>query len=441
MKKILSNILISKEQSKDSGLFSFKTLSEKFFWSLKWNGIESILYHIIFIVHQWYMFSLADKQLYGIMGTFFACSYLGVTILMGALDVAIMPWIVPCTKNKPLFASFIKKQILPQIGIYFLTPFFLWLFFKQSWIPASFYILKIHMLIMGIFIACEGIKKLLRHVLQLMFMNRSTALLEIGGIFLYCSIVWTRYFLGYSFSLYGLIIPFIISSLISIGGILFAMYYFYTELPFTTSDDKDFELPTWKQIGYVRTIVSFNQIVRSLFSTNILIPISSTFFGFVQTGTISFINYVSHTFTFFIYKICAPSAAAFFGRVTNSSHNDQFKAFHLVMKTIGVVIILTTCIACITGVYGSSHLTFSIATILIGFLVIHTVENIFIMYEKFLIIRNQTELLALLNAINLIISYLLLQSSLSLITAGILCFIIRLVVFAIVTFTLFMVNK
>lgn len=387
------------------------------------------------------MFSLADNQLYGVMGTFFACSYIGVTILMGALDVAIMPWIVPCTKNKALFVCFIKKQILTQVGVYCLTPIFLWLFFKQSWIPENFYVLKNHILIMGIFITCEGIKKLLRHILQLMFMNRSSALLEIGGITLYCSIIWTRYFLGYPFSMYELIVPFIISSLASIAGIVFAMYYFYIELPVATLEDENFELPTWQQIGYVRTIVSFNQIVRSLFSTNILIPISSTFFGFVQTGTISFINYVSHTFTFFIYKICAPSAAAFFGRVTNASHKDQFKALHLVMKTIGTVIALTTCIACVTGLYGSSHLTFPIATILIGFLIIHTVENIFIMYEKFLIIRNQTELLALLNAVNLIISYLLLQSTLPLITAGIVCFIIRLVVFAIVTFTLFIVKK
>ena len=122
MKKILSNILIRKEQSKDKGLFSFKTLSEKFFWALKWNGIESIIYHMIFMLHQWYMFSCVDTELYGIMGTFFACSYFGVTFLLGALDTSLMPWISFFTQDKKSFLICIKKYITPQIIVYLSTP-------------------------------------------------------------------------------------------------------------------------------------------------------------------------------------------------------------------------------------------------------------------------------------------------------------------------------
>ena len=439
MKKISSNILIHKEESKDNSLFSFKTLSEKFFWSLKWNTIESSIYHLIFIVHQWYMFSLVDPTLYGIMGTFFACSYLGVTILMGALDVALMPWIVPYTENKKNFKCFIQEHIIPQIGLYLLTPAIVWIFFNQSWIPEQFYILKNHFFIMGIFIACEGIKKLLRHILQLMFLNNYTAFLEILGIFLYCTIVWSQYLMGYTFSIERLIIPFIISSLISISGMISAMLFFYYKLPLHTNTAH--QLPTWKQLRYIRWIASINQITRSLFSTNIVIPISSVFFGFIKTGTMSFINYVSHTFTFFIYKICAPSTGAFFGRITTSTKTDQMKAFHLVMKTISIVIGATCCIAVCALVYGRTQLTLSVTTILLLFLALHTIENIFIMYEKFLIIRNQLELLAVLNIVSLFISYLFISSSLPLFLAAISCFLVRFIVFGITSYAIIMLKK
>ncbi len=442
MKKILSNILISKEQSKVSSLFSFKTLSEKFFWALKWNSFESIIYQAIFIVHQYYLYSYIETKLYGIISTFFALSYLAITIIMGALDVALMPWIVNFTQNKSTFLKCIKDHIAPQLIFFLLMPSIVFIFFKKTWLMNSFSVFENHLIIMAIFIACEGIKKLLRHFLQLLFLNKSTALLEISYIIFYCSMVWGYYFYTHKFSIINLIIPFIITSLLSIIGMLSTLYFFYKKLP-SSQNSPMLPLPTWKKIGYLRIIISINQISRSLFSSNILIPLSSSLFGFLEVARISFINYVSHTFTFFMYKICAPSIGAFFAKIKILTSHDQKRAFILVAKTIGLVLGIMTFFFMtffFIKIYKNETLSDSTIFLLLGFLVTHTIENIFIMYEKFLIMRNRSELLASINIINLILSYIIIALSPSLFLAALICFLLRCIMFVLLSYGMFMLK-
>ncbi len=443
MKKILSNILISKDKSKVSSLFSFKSLSNKFFWALKWNSFESIIYQAIFMIHQYYLFSYIDKKLYGIVSTFFALSYLGITIIMGALDVALMPWIVNFTQNKTTFLKCITNHIVPQLLFFLFIPSIVFIFFKNIWIISSFSVFENHLIIMAVFIACEGVKKLLRHFLQLLFLNKSTAILEISYIIFYCSMVWGYYVHTHNFSIENLIIPFIITSILSIIGMLFRLYFFYKKLPSSSQNPTTLYLPSWKKVGHLRIIISINQISRSLFSSNILIPLSTALFGFLEVARISFINYVSHTFTFFMYKICAPSIGAFFAKVKTLTSQEQNKAFILVMKTIAAVLCVMIFFFIsffFIKIYKNEMLSNSTIFLLIGFLIIHTIENIFIMYEKFLIMRNKSDLLAWINIINLLVSYILITHGPSLFIAALLCFITRCTIFLIVSYCIFMLK-
>lgn len=447
MIKITSNISTTQNKSKEISLFSFKKLSETFLWSLKWNGFESLIYHSIFIAHTWYMYKVCDKTLYGLMGTLFALAYLMVTCLMMGLDNALTPWIVAFTQNKISYRKLIQKYLLPQCMIFCTAPLILHGLWYIPYVANTYADLRIYATLLGIFISVEGIKKLLRHVLQLCFMNKLTAFLEIGGIALFSGMVWIMWLSGIPFSMNTIIIPFIISSSIIIAYSIKSLYTIYQKLPHQRTLEK---LPSHAQVATMQLSSSINQMTRSLFSTNILIPLSASITGFLSVSTLVFYNYVSHACTFFIYKICAPSAAAFFGRTIYCSHNDQKKSLTLVMKIIGIILLIALFIIIASLWYTSAYETIDSVLILGLLLVLHIMENIFIMYEKFLLAQKKMNILTYSNLLQCCIFLFFIYQKiivfhnlpiLGIMKTLIICMSIRLCMFLGISYYIFMVKK
>ena len=381
-----------------SSLF-FDTLKQRFFSAVKWNVIESVLYHLVFIAHQGALYIKLGAEQYGKVGALFSFSFLCVTIFMGALDIALIGTIAEFCKSKSGFKRLLKQYILPQSLLTFAAPVLLLCIKGWGVVTEITNLSWSACLLLGFFISIEAIKKLLRHILQLMFYNKQTAFLEVAGIVGYVCLFWGASFLGITSWIHLFLIPFMLCSCISILVLAKIFYKHLQKLP-----DISEELTSPLRIRMVQLCAYSNQISRSIFSSNFLVPVFALSVGLMQAGIAALINYVTHTLAFFIHKICSPSVAAFFGQTTTLTDQEQKEAFLLSIKLFFCIVIFIFTLFVMYGWMNFFNLSHTTLLYVGFFLLVHTLEHLFTLYEKFFISQKKVELLSLLTITTCIIA-------------------------------------
>lgn len=414
-KKTFSNISIPSVKSKESEALYLTSLKRTFFWALKWNTIEAIGYQILFLLHQSLLFYVLPSATYGAISTITGLSFASMIIITGALDTTLMTWITEFTQDKASYRHCWYRYLLPQALLFMAVPVVVKILCLTSFLPTFLAVTPTiapmvdlvtkHALSIGMFIGIEGCRKLLRHLAQLMFMNKQVSLLELLHLGMYCLSVWALYFLVPTLTINHLLIPFIVTSGVMIFALMYLLYCSYQELPELLSTPR--VLPSTDQVWFTRGLLFINQILRTLFSSNILVPCAAAMIGFSQASYLAYLNYVLYTLTFFMYKICIPAAAALFGHVTHSTIASQRRAF--MMASFPTLIIMGA-IGLATGVFGIwSYYTCLLPLITLLCLCIlgvsHVIEIIYTLYEKFFIIRQQLLLLTLINIGHLATAY------------------------------------
>lgn len=373
--------------------------------ALLWNTFEAFLYQGVLLGHQLMLYFVADKTVFGAQGALFASAYLLISIFNFSLDSAMTSCFLEITQNKNRFGLFLKRYFFTQT--FFLLTGSIALIMTASFVtlPARFVFFKdpIWGFIMVLFIASEGTKKNLRALLHLAFKNKATASIEVINIVSYVGIIWLLYFLGISFSLPMLTIPFVIISLCTNTILLKKLYDYYQTLPPSNKIiQKDFHTSFLQTRGFLY----INELSRSLFSTNFLLPFFACFNGLLEAGTAALINTITHSVTFFIQKIFGPSGAALFANAKQLSFKNKQSAFaFLQQKTIFALgsLLLFCCINIqpfIVFKIGSQSVFHW--TLLYTFFLSHFLENIFVVYEKLFIAEGKAHYITFCNGLSFI---------------------------------------
>ncbi len=385
----------------------FKSYKKRFFSAVKWNTFESLGYQFIFVLHQIGLFLYCDRALYGKVGILFSACYVAVTLLVSGFDGGLLPFFKKFISDKKSFKTFLLKYVGPQLIGMIIGAYFLWIVIINT--HPFFELSSVTLFLLTTFIVVEGIKKILKHLLYLAFYNRYTALYEVVQIILYVLTVWGCRWLGLPFSVELFFLPFILYSIIFCFLCARTLSHYYQSLALPSCF---IALPSAKTFLIIRLSVLVNQVSRAFFSSNFLIPLFALHGGFQEAGVLTFANYITHACTSFFQKIALSPAEALFSRVKQFSFVFHYRALVLVLylfctlTTVLGLFVFFKGQACAQalGCVSLEQLTW---TVIIFFFLIHLLESMFILYEKFFLMHERVKLLALGNVITCLACYLL----------------------------------
>lgn len=94
-------------------------LKKLFSWTLSWSTVEAISYYTILTTHLIALFYKTDTAVYSAQGSFFALTYLFITLSNGALELAMIPVFSFLNSSKE-GKTFLLHKIFLQSFILFL---------------------------------------------------------------------------------------------------------------------------------------------------------------------------------------------------------------------------------------------------------------------------------------------------------------------------------
>jgi|GEM_PF-3363317 len=407
MQKDVPNIPICDEPGKQTEEQFFKSYRDRFFLAVKWNTFESIGYQFIFILHQIGLFMYCDRALYGKVGALFSACYVSVTLIVSGFDGGLLPFFKKFISDKRSFKIFIFEHVALQLVLMTLATYSLW--FLVIYVCPFFELSSITIFILATFIVVEGIKKILKHLLYLAFYNRQTALYEVVQILCYVLTVWGVHELGLPFSIELFFLPFIAYSTIFSFLCIRKLFHYYRTLACQKSSSI---LPSSLTFFRIRFAVLVNQISRSFFSSNFLIPLFALHGGFQEAGVLTFANYLTHACISLFQKIAVSPAEALFSRIKQFSLVFHYRALTLVLHIFSTLAVIVGLLVFLNGrtcaeSFGCGSLDHLTWTVLIFFFFIHLLESIFILYEKFFLMQERVKVLAVGNMLTCFTCYLL----------------------------------
>src|SRR3989338_8274584 len=92
----------------------YTQIRKKFFSALSWNALESLLYHITFLTHQYYLYQACTPELYGQVGICFSVAYFLMYIFIGGIDIALIPFVKNFTSSRSEERICLKNYIIPH---------------------------------------------------------------------------------------------------------------------------------------------------------------------------------------------------------------------------------------------------------------------------------------------------------------------------------------
>jgi len=375
--------------------------------SLRWLSFEAISYQFILLGHQFILFGIADRQLYGLAGTLFSLVYLCVTVADLGLEPSLSPFFAQLTKNRQAFGRFLVVQFIPNVAIigFLFAGLFCFLLLGRSWF-ASLGVGMPLLAVLGLLTLTECIKKTLRAVLHLAFLNRATAFIGFGTIVSYIATVWGLYGFGFALSLPIIFVPMLVTSSISMMLMIFFVYKFYRSLP----QDAACTLPYFgRRVIASRGFNALNQLSHLLFSSNFLVPFFAFQFGLAHAGLFKLVSHIAYCTTGILRRtfgvasdallakskaMAAQARREVFTRISERLHHALYGIF--IFFVINHTKLLT---------YGGVQLQEASAPLAYLFLLICLSENFFIAYEKFYIMHEKAGRLLFFNVFTMILTY------------------------------------
>ncbi len=391
-------------------------LHQHFRRSIQWNTLESCVFHGIFLLHQLALFAITSGPMYGIIGSIFSFIYICASFINLGLDATITPLFIRLTHNRTLFKKFILTQLIPNLIFGMIITGIVWclLYFIPNLLGtyANMLSMPIFGMILGI-ILLESLKKTMRTILQLALYPHVTALIEIGIIMSYTTLVWGWYVHTNTMHLYALLLPMLVVSLLGTFGLLWHVYAWYCTLPLLDTTHTISGIDILKN----RTSNTIYQVSTLLFSTNFLVPFFAFKFGLEYAGLLKIISYIAHSVSIILQKIFGTASNILLSNIKNCSLSIKRNSFlrltsplNQILYGLIIFFIINHRIILAANIALNPELQIKIA---LCCLVINLVQNFFIAYEKFFIMEEKTHYLAIVNGIALLFMYLLAATSYS----------------------------
>lgn len=241
-------------------------ISSLFFKNAAWNALDAFGTQTLVVLHHILLHIYAGAEMHGIIGSTFSTLYMAVLILNGGFDFSCAPFISYYATSKETFHYFFRTKLIPQV-LWIISVAFIGVI-TLSYSKSIPYALAI----CGAFIG-ESFKKSLKTILQLLFLIKTTTIIECVGMIMYMGVYWVWFWKHGP----GIISPFgtlaVISGIQSIcfGSILF---FVYQKKKAVVAHQKPPQLNT--RVAVSRLWVTLQRIIEQLFSNNFLVP----FFAF-----------------------------------------------------------------------------------------------------------------------------------------------------------------
>ncbi len=402
-------------------------LKKLFSWALTWSSIESVLYYSTLTLHTIGLFYYATPTVYGLQAAIFATTFLCITLLNGAFDISLIPVFAQLNKTRE-GRIFLIKRLLYQGVLLFTVPYVIGMgmyclsysIFNNT--IAHYLLSPKNILFFSCLILTEGIKKNLRALLHFAFHYKILTFIECLNIISYVTLVWGAVYYKRELSIDLLLQLFFIVSLITVIILIIIFTYHNKKQIFHKPQQLLISVSESSKIFLKTRILCYsNQIIRTVFSGNFLLPFLTLKVGIDNIGLITLINGITYTGTNIIQRILGAVGATFLAHIHN--HKDTVSKKEIVTwlttisTTLSIIFIIFFMIV-VPHFFSLSAIELSNQTVglIMLFLCVHITESSFIIYEKLLIADNKMHLLLYLNSAHGITclgaSYLSHQSSL-----------------------------
>lgn len=378
---------------------------------IRWNAFESLAYQSILTLHQVVLFYAMGHKAYGLVGVLYSLLYLSILILNFGFDKSLMTFFELFTKNKSMFRKVFLKQFVIQLFIVLIGCLSIIVFntnvvatftnvFKTPDIGFDIWV------ILSLLIVFESVKKSLRYLGELSFLNKEIAITELFCITLYVSIFWISYLKGYEPTLFLIFAPHLIQSII--GTVIFiwlSIKKVYNKLP-SLNEPKKYSLK------YIVKIRSYNfalQLSHLLFSGNFIIPFLSSVFGFAAISFLKLANSIAIYFTVIFERTFGLTSGALLSQMKDVSTQAKQNAINMATQKFflvfyAAIIFLILNFKVIFQVYYTNLVIVNWLSIYF-FLIAIIFENFFIIYEQFFIVEEKSQYLFLINSVSALVFY------------------------------------
>lgn len=360
---------------------------EKFYKNFSWNLGGSVLFELLKFANNILLFSLLPRELYGLMGNIFSCTYFAAKLIEGGAAFTIPAFFYAMqTKHdfKKVFLGFFLFPIFP-IGLIVSTLVFI--FHYNNFLHNNSLAITIPLLMI-----LEAVRSLLRQFLHTAFQSKQTIAGELVIFAGYLTIVWggigickIQPTLGFLF------IPYLIDSLTSIAMLGFFTYRFYLALP-NKNEHEIYEKPLLR--SYVKNRI-FNFLLKTskdIFTSNFITPLFAIKFGLAEAGIFYFASNMATALQAVVKASIGYSGSALLANIKTHSLHEKKSAFSVISGKLFSILCPLLVILGInySGViqlgmtYGLSKTTILFA--ILYFFIIFS-EFFFLLYEQFYLVE------------------------------------------------------
>lgn len=375
---------------------------------VKWNAFEGIFYQTILTCHQAILFSVLDNFTYGLIGVSFSVLYLSILFFNFGFDKSLAAFFPLFIKNKSLFKKIFIRQFLIQAIFLSLIFFVVILFSKQMffWFFSKF-LFDINILpILALILITESLKKSLRYVCELAFLNKQIAITEICLISSYVIFFWIGYFYLNKVNLYLVFVPHLIQS---IFGVLIFSYFLINIYKTLSNEKENITLNNIKEIIYARISNYFNQLSHLLFSGNFVIPFLACIYGLKKISIFKLLNIISVYFTVILERTFGLTSGALLSHLHNLTKDAKQAALNIATNKL-LIVIYAIFIFLFFNFKNFFYSAFEIPDVgiisIYLFLFSIIFENLFITMEQFFIVENKIYYFVIVNLFAAFIFYL-----------------------------------
>lgn len=383
--------------------------------TLRWLGFEAIAYQLLLLGHQLLLFRVAESATYGLIGATFSVVFLAVGIADCGFEMSISPFFYQLRGNRTTLCRFLFFNMLPGLVLWFIVSIVL--------ITLKFAVSQLSSLMLVLLsglILIETLRKPLRTVLHLAFLNKEVALVEVGSVVGYIATLWGLYALGFPVCLELVFVPLLVWSLVAVVILSWVFFLFLSRLAVD-----DIPAMGWMRIVRLRFFNYCTYLSHVVFSSNFLVPFFALQFGLVYAGVFKLMSHIAYSITTIVRKIFGVTSDAMLSRAREMTLESRRNVFLQLTQRLhavvyGILIFLCVNYSKLIAYQSSSHTVVS-GPVMYLFLLICFSETLFIAYEKFYITHEYAGRLFAFNLCSLGLTYLVILSSSHLSVLMVLC--------------------
>ncbi len=415
---------------------SMQILHEQFYNAVHWNAASSLWYQTILVIHQIILFYHIPAQTYGLIGTLFSFLYLAIPLLNFGFDKSLPSLYATYSTNRYYFNRFVIGQLIFQVILLLCISALVihWHEEISTWLAANLqccFLTKLQWTLLGSVLITESIRKSLKTIAQLAFLNKQVSLIEMGSVLIYVLLFW----LGYRMDIDLITIPFaalLVESSINALCLAGLVTYWYKKI-------LNHELPSdhhlsWFVIIRNRITIYVNHLSKQLLTSNCMVSIFAFCFGLLWVSTIKLANSIAAFLLSFFDRTFGITSASLLSRLKFDNLQHKQENFSLALRPFYKVFALITGISLITMVVFImlSRYGFAVIAWLTGylFIVLTLIDTLFIPQEQLLLVEEKITYLLFINLLSAGFMYFLaLVSSVSILILLFVFLVIRLIGF------------